>query len=128
MDTREKIVDLDLAIQITNEHRKSGGKSRVITGFFDVLTADHVRGSQALADGGLLVAVVVDPPAPLLATRARAELAASLRVIDYVVSLGGGSLEKALEQLNPDEVIRVEEIDQRRTQRLIEHVHRRNKA
>lgn len=90
-----------------------------------MLTPDHVR---ELEGGGPLMAVVLDPPDPLLPTRTRAELAASLRVVDYVLLLGDASLERAIAELRPDEVIRAETADLGRSQTLIEHVQRRHRA
>ena len=128
MDTREKIVDLARAAQITADLRKSGAKWKLVTGYFDVLTPDRVRDLQASANGGRLVAIVLDPQSPLLASRARAELAASLRMIDCVILLGNRDVEDAIRELQPDEVIRAEAADERYSQALIEHVNRRNKA
>jgi len=100
----------------------------MVTGYFDVLTADHVRAMQALSDGSPLMATVLDPPDPLLPSGARAELAASLRMIDYVLLLDGAALEHAIRELQPDEVIRAETDDRRRSATLIEHVQRRQKS
>ena len=101
---------------------------KLVTGYFDVLTPDHIRGVNVVANGGMLMAIVLDPPGPLLATRARAELAASLRVIDYVILLGRVGLDQAIHELQPDEVIRAEIADQQRSKALIEHVQRRSRS
>jgi hypothetical protein len=74
------------------------------------------------------MAAVIDPPDPLLAARARAELAAALRAVDYVILLGPADLDGAVRELRPDEVIRAEASDRERARELIEHVHRRNGA
>jgi hypothetical protein len=87
-----------------------------------------VRAIEEAADGTPLMAAVLDPPNALLPGRARAELAASLRVVDYVLLPGAGGLDQALAELRPDEVIRSEAAHQRRTKELMEHVHRRNRA
>jgi bifunctional ADP-heptose synthase (sugar kinase/adenylyltransferase) len=56
------------------------------------LLADHVRRlAQARRPGQLLVVEVTNPPQPLLAQRARAELVAALAMVDYVV-LGEGNV------------------------------------
>jgi glycerol-3-phosphate cytidylyltransferase-like family protein len=125
LDTREKIIDLAAATGIAAGWRGRGVRWKFLAGYFDVLTPAHVRG---LPVGGALMAAVLDPPDPLLPARARAELAASLRMVDYVVLLEGALLDQALEQLQPDEVIRAEIADLRRAQTLIEHVHRRHRA
>lgn len=101
---------------------------KLIAGYFDVLTPDLVSRLRSLADGGLLIAAVLDPPAPLLPSRARAELAAALSVIDYVLYLPEEGLEKALEEIQPDEVIREDMADRKRSQALIEHVQKRQRG
>jgi hypothetical protein len=128
LDTREKIIDLARAVSVATDLRGGGTKWKLITGYFDVLTPDHIRGATALANGGSLMAIVLDPQKPLLATRARVELAASLRAVDYVILLGSTGLDQAIRQLQPDEVIRAEADDQQRSKSLIEHVHRRNRS
>jgi len=40
-------------------------------------------------EGAVLVALVAEPEKPLMAARARAELAAALGMVDYVVEDGG---------------------------------------
>jgi len=125
LDTRAKIVDLARAGTIAAGWRTKGTRWKLVSGYFDVLTADLVR---AMPDGSPLVAAVLDPPDPLLPVGARAELAASLRMVDYVLLLQGAALEDALAELRPDEVIRAEIGDRRRSAALIEHVHRRQKS
>jgi hypothetical protein len=124
MDTRGKIIDLASAARL----RRPGVRVKVVTGYFDVLTPDLVRRLQSLSDGGWLIAVVLDPPDQLLPSRARAELAASLSMIDYVISLPDTGLEKALEEIRPDEVVREDMADGKRSQALIEHVHQRQRG
>lgn len=99
-----------------------------VTGFFDVLLAEHVRALQNFA--GLdrkLIAVVLNPPEPLLAQAARAELAAALTTVDYVVSVPGDGAE-LLRKLQPERVLRMETDDARRSRNLIEHVQQRCRA
>ncbi len=124
MDTRAKIIDLASAARL----RRPGVRLKVVTGYFDVLTPDLVRRLRSLSDGGRLIAVVLDPPNPLLPSRARAELAASLSMIDYVLLLPEVGLERALEEIRPDEVVREETADGKRSQALIEHVHQRQRG
>lgn len=128
MDTRSKIVDLPTAAAIAARLRSEGARLKLVAGYFDVLTPDEVRRLRSLSDGQRLMAVVLDPPNPLLPPRARAELAASLSMVDYVLALPGASLEQALEQIRPDEVVREERAGAQRLQALIEHVHRRQRA
>jgi bifunctional ADP-heptose synthase (sugar kinase/adenylyltransferase) len=119
MDTRAKIIDLAPVARL----RRPAARLKLVVGYFDVLTPDLVRSLQSLSDGALLIAVVLDPANPLLPSRARAELAASLSVIDYVLLLPDIGLEEALEEIRPDEVVREDMADGKRSQALIEHVH-----
>jgi bifunctional ADP-heptose synthase (sugar kinase/adenylyltransferase) len=128
MDTRDKIIDLSRAADVAADLRTRGARPKLVAGYFDVLTPDHIRRLRALSNGQPLIAAVLDPPEPLLGPRARAELAASLSVIDYVILVQDDGLEQALERIQPDEVVREESADQRRTQALIEHVHRRQRG
>lgn len=62
-----------------------------IAGHFDPLLAEHVDRLKAARERGrLLVVEVTNPPQPLLAQRARAELVAALAMVDFVV-LGEGT-------------------------------------
>ena len=128
MDTREKIIDLAKAVDIAAELRRRGERVKLVAGYFDVLTPDHVRRFRELPDGRPLMAMVLDPPDALLGARARAELAAGLSMIDYVFPLDGANFEQAVEQIQPGEVVREEIADRRRSKGLIEHVHRRQRG
>jgi hypothetical protein len=99
-----------------------------VTGYFDVLTAAHVRRLRdiAAANPSPLIAIVLDPPDPLLPTRARAELVAGLAMVDYVVLPGTRPLEDILAELPAGNLIREEAADQARRGDLIEHVQRRH--
>ena len=81
MDTRTKIIPIEeLALRI------DGRSSTWIAGDFDPLLAEHVRRlTPAQEAGRLLIVEVTNPPRPLLAQRARAELVAALSMVDYVV-------------------------------------------
>ena len=124
MDTRMKIIDLATAARL----RGPGARLKLVAGYFDVLTPDLVRRLRSLSDGARLIAVVLDPPKPLLPPQARAELAAALSMIDYVLLPQAESLEKAIEQIRPDEVVRDDMADGKRSQALIEHVHQRQQS
>jgi hypothetical protein len=63
----------------------------------------------------------------LLTQRARAELAAAVRVVDYVVIADRGDLELLVDSLKPLETRHWESCDTRRAQQLIDHVHRRQR-
>jgi bifunctional ADP-heptose synthase (sugar kinase/adenylyltransferase) len=61
-------------------------KTKWIRGYFDPLLAEHARLLHAASEPDhLMVVLIGDPPEPLLPSRARAELVASLAVVDYVV-------------------------------------------
>jgi len=113
MDTRAKILSPDAA----------PGGCTVVTGYFDVLLAEHVRELKALPRP--LLAVVLPLSGELLPQRARAELAAGLRMVDYVVIAGDSDAEALCGRLRPARVVRMEAADARRTRQLIEHVRER---
>jgi len=114
MDTRTKIVGREIA-----ESRAAGSKAMFYAAGFDVLTAARLRRIREVAEpGALLVAVVTDLPNPLLPTQARAELAASLAIIDLVV----------IGDLPAPNLIDDTEADSCRTVELIHHMQRRNRA
>ena len=129
LDTRTKIVDAARAAEL----RAAYPGMRFVTGYFDVLVASQTRALGRLApDSGSkerpLMAVVVEPPDPLLNARARAELAAGLSVIDYVLlpeapgpegTVAGGSPEWLSGALS------LEAEHEADRQDLITHVHRR---
>jgi len=80
LDTRQKILSLKEILQ-------RAGDARVmwVRGCFDPLLAAHARRIAELRTPGASVAVLLcDPPNPLLAARARAELVAGLAAVDYV--------------------------------------------
>ncbi len=118
MDTRTKILTIEAA-------RRIAEPVVVATGFFDVLRAEHVRELGELRKDGPLLAVVLPLENELLDQRARAELAAGLRMVDYVVAAdlaGAGALAGALKTIR---VAHLEAADARRVQQLIDHVQRR---
>lgn len=123
MDTRIKILDEKQALEVAEREPVS-----VVTGWFDPLLAAHAErlaGIRAGSEGGLM-AVVTEPVRPVLAARARAELVAGLRMVDYVVVPEGGNPEPFLACVRARAVFREEEGDARRQQELIQHVQRRN--
>jgi len=127
MDTRTKIIEPDRAISLSGDLRSKGVK--IVTGYFDVIVAEHVRHLTDIKNGsGTLVVVVLDPPEPILSGRARAELVAALRVVDYVVLGGEQAAEELLSYFSPDEIVREESADLLRFRRLSEHVQRRHQS
>jgi len=117
MDTRSKILTLAAALQLRPP-------VALVTGYFDVLRADHARELARVRHHPLLV-VVLPLANEILSQRARAELVAALRVVDYVVTDDDGGLDRLTESLKPAEFVRLEAAEARRASQLIEHVHRR---
>ena len=77
MDTRAKITEAETAKTV---------RTIVVSGYFDPLTAAHARRLAELRSrADRLVAVVLDPPEPVLSARSRAELVAALGCVDQVV-------------------------------------------
>jgi glycerol-3-phosphate cytidylyltransferase-like family protein len=75
--------------------------------------------------GRALLVVVLDPPAPLLNSRARAEILAAFRMVDYVVPAGDQAARDLLTHFTPAEIVREEPADLLRARHLCEHVQRR---
>jgi bifunctional ADP-heptose synthase (sugar kinase/adenylyltransferase) len=127
MDTRSKIIPPDRAAALAGELRDRGAAVRVVTGYFDVLVADHVRRLREIAGGsGAVFALVLDPPQPLLSRRARAELVAALSMINYVVPAEEQAARELLSHFHPGEIVREESADLLRARGLTEHVQRRH--
>jgi len=125
MDTRDKIIDCKSAQAVAAQLRQHGVPLKIVTGYFDVLVAAHVRRLRQIADGrSKLLALVLDHPAPLLATRARAELVAGLEVVDYVVPAGEEAAESLLRGLAGSLIVREESADRLRVEHLRQHVQR----
>ena len=95
----------------------------VVTGYFDVLQADDARDLAALPRP--LIAVVLPLAGELLPQRARAELAAGLRMIDYVVLAGQSGADALVESLRPSQIVALETAQTRRSRQLKEHVRNR---
>ena len=126
MDTRDKIIALERAVQIIAELRGKGIKPKVVTGYFDVLLAAHVRRLREVRNGtDRLLVMVLDPPEPVLQSRARAELVAALGMVDYVVPVEKHKAEELLRHFDAGEIVREETADLTRARALAEHVHGR---
>ena len=100
----------------------------MVTGYFDVLRAEHIRDlreARERAPALPLLAVVLPLAGELLHQRARAELVAALRVVDYVVITDEADAAGLIESLEPAVLVRLEGADARRIRQLTEHVHRR---
>jgi bifunctional ADP-heptose synthase (sugar kinase/adenylyltransferase) len=127
MDTRSKIIDPAHAAAIVDQVRRDGARLRIVTGYFDVLLAGHVRRLCEIADGsGKLFVAVLDPPRPVLDARARAELVAALAVVDYVVPADKEAALELLGHFTAGEIVQEESADLERARQLTEHVQRRH--
>ena len=103
----------------------------VAAGRFDILRAAMVRELAAALErtaANSLLVVVRPLPDELAPLAARAEMAASLRVVDYVFIAENGNLSNLPGSLQPIEIVSLEEADAERTRQLIENVHRRQSA
>ena len=119
MDTRSKIVTREGAVS-----RVTGMKPVVLLSSFDVLTVERIRRVNQLGgDADLLIAVITQVPGSLLPAQARAELAASLAMVDMVVIDDG-----PLTDFPGARIIDDNEADQQRTTQLIESIQQRNRA
>ncbi|MBI2685801.1 MAG: hypothetical protein HYX27_05765 [Acidobacteria bacterium] len=88
LDTRSKIVSAETA------RERLAGRPLVVA-YFDPMVASHTRRLHELAcQLGRLAICICDPPDPLLPARARAELAAACRDVEFVF-LGEGALPHA---------------------------------
>ena len=125
MDTRQKIIEPQRTLALVGDLRAKGVK--IVTGYFDVIVAEHVQRLREIKNGaGTLVVVVLDPPEPLLAGRARAELVAALGMVDYVVPADEQAAGEMLSHFTTSEIVREESADLLRARRLSEHVKRRH--
>jgi bifunctional ADP-heptose synthase (sugar kinase/adenylyltransferase) len=112
MDTRVKIVTKVEAA------RRAAEGAMVVSGYFDPLLASHARRLTGLKGGAKLIVAIEDPARPILPARARAELVAGLRSVDFVVEGTDG--------LRTD--VRLEREDEQRFEELIAHVRLRQQG
>ena len=118
MDTRSKILTLAAALELRQP-------LAIATGYFDVLLAEDARELARVRHHPLLAAVL--PLAgEILSQRARAEMVAALRVVDYVVTADDNDVERLVTGLRPVEFVRLEVAAASRARQLMEHVHRRH--
>ncbi len=86
MDTRNKIISVDQALALTGRLGESRAHFSIVLGYFDVLQPGMlVALDNFAACGTTLFGIVLSDRKCLLSNRTRAELAAALRVIDYVI-------------------------------------------
>jgi hypothetical protein len=128
LDTRNKILTLTQASALAEEARRSGSPTIAFVTHLEVLGASHVRELEEIAAAahGKLFLILTDPESPLVPIDARADLAAALRVVDYVVPSAGGAA-PAMAAIHPGFTVHDEEKDRVRTRQLIEHVRSRSR-
>jgi len=125
MDTRTKIVTRGALVALDPPRPLLLAIAR-----FDVLRVELARDLAAarLRTGARSLVAVVRPLAGELAPcEARAELAAALRVVDYVLLAPSEDLDSLTASLQPIEILNLEEADAQRMRKLIEHVHSRQR-
>jgi len=124
MDTRNKILTAEAA-------RALPGPLTVVTGYFDVLRAEHARELARVrrqSGGETLVALVLPYPDEVFDIRARARMVAALQVVDYVVEADRPDARALLAALRPRILYRFEADDVRRNREIVARVrgwHRR---
>jgi hypothetical protein len=120
MDTREKIVE---------PRALRGMRATLVIAYLDPMLAWHAQRFAEIRTGSQILAVCVLPLASeILPQRGRAELAAALRVIDYVLISPGSDpndAEEFLRPLEPSRMVRLDEEDLRRRAELIADVRSR---
>ena len=102
-----------------------------VTARFDVLRAamvSELAAARRRTGANSLLAVVRPLPDELAPLAARAEMAAALRVVDYVFIAENGDLSSLPASLQPLEIVSLEEADAARIRQLIAHVHSRQSA
>jgi hypothetical protein len=82
----------------------------------------ELREARERAAGAALVAVVLPLANGAQDQRARAELAAGLRMVDYVVVAGERDPDALIDSLRPAAIVRLEEAEARRARELREQV------
>jgi hypothetical protein len=128
MDTRSKILSAARALEVAADLRHRRVPFTIVCGYFDVLQPGMARGiPERGIEGrpGTVFAVVLDPPSPLLPASVRAELAAALRMVDYVIPWSGDG-DELMASLIPDACVNKEAEHTKSTERLIQHVWERH--
>ena len=122
MDTRSKILTADAA-------RALAGPLVVITGYFDVLRAEHAREIEAIrsqAGACTLLALVLPYAGEVFDIHARARMVAALRMVDYVLVADELDADELVKSLRPQTVIHLEADDVRRNREIAERIRRRS--
>lgn len=111
MNTSEKIVSRERAIQIAAEARRAGRRVVLANGCFDLLHVGHARYLQsARACGDLLIVAlnsdasvrrIKGPGRPVLPEQARARMVAAFASVDYLVIFEEDNVRALIADLRP---------------------------
>ena len=109
---REKIYPIDQLKQLLMQERKKGKKIVFTNGCFDILHVGHIRYlAEAKKRGDILVVGLNSDNSvrslkgasrPLISEKARAEVLASLEMIDYISIFNESTANKMIAVLKPD--------------------------
>jgi rfaE bifunctional protein nucleotidyltransferase chain/domain len=112
LNAAARILSRDAVINETQSARQAGKTIVLANGCFDVLHAGHIRYLQGARELGdvLVLAINADDQVkllkgngrPILAERERAELVASLEVVDFVTIFDEPTVEQLLLAIKPD--------------------------
>jgi rfaE bifunctional protein nucleotidyltransferase chain/domain len=112
LDAAARVLDRDAIVAETKSARQAGQTIVLANGCFDVLHAGHIRYLQGARELGdvLVVAINADVQVkvlkgsgrPILAELDRAELVASIAVVDFVTIFDEPTVEQLLLAINPD--------------------------
>ena len=107
-----KIISRDELSEQLAGHKRRGERVVLANGCFDTLHVGHIRYLEGAKKEGdvLVIGVNADssvrelkgPGRPILDEKARAQLVAALRAVDYVVIFDEPNVEALLEALHPD--------------------------
>ncbi|MGH9897319.1 MAG: adenylyltransferase/cytidyltransferase family protein [Pyrinomonadaceae bacterium] len=109
---RKKLVDRETLVGLVNSARTKARKIVFANGCFDLLHVGHVRYLEAARSPGDLLVVAINSDTqvqklkgsgrPLMPENDRAEIIASLRVVDMVTIFDESTVESLLLALKPD--------------------------
>jgi glycerol-3-phosphate cytidylyltransferase-like family protein len=129
MDTRAKIVDASQISALLAQNSSNGRRLVVAHGWFDVLRVPHCRAlMEAKAPGGELAVIVhadSDEHPTVLNAASRAQLAAAIGVVDYVVICDGTQAGQLAASWNAAAIV---EIDEAFSRSLVENVLQRYRS
>jgi hypothetical protein len=131
VDTRRKIIAAADAGRLIQDLQKVGAPWLVVAGYFDPVIGSHVRRIEEIARNcETLVVSLLTPSRELLPAGARAELAAALAPVDYVVlpdaEAASGGMPLWLSDVPAEHLIREEQADLERRDDLIQLIHRKS--